>query len=62
MLDYFGLKDGSKQVVGANGEKEDEEQPGDEEELHGKEATEFRGCGRPGKLSVFRLPGFAVSG
>jgi hypothetical protein len=42
VLDYFGLGEGSKEVVGVNGEKEEEEQPGDEVELVGKEATEFR--------------------
>ena len=43
MLDYFGLDEASKQVVGVNGEKDEEELPGDEEELQGREATEFRG-------------------
>ena len=43
MLDYFGLNEDSKQVVGVNGENDEEDQPGDEEELQGREATEFRG-------------------
>ena len=42
VLDYFGLGEGSNEVVGVNGEKSEEEQPGDEVDLEGKEATEFR--------------------
>jgi hypothetical protein len=41
-LDYFGLGSGSNEVIIVNGEKMEEVQPGDEVELEGKEATEFR--------------------
>ena len=42
MIEHFGFGKDSKQAVGINGEKEDEEQPGDEIELEGHEATMFR--------------------
>ena len=42
VTEYFGLGEGSKEALRVNGEKEEEEQPGDEIELEAKEAKEFR--------------------
>ena len=42
VLNYFGLGEQSRESVSTNGEKEAEDQPGDEIELDSKEATEVR--------------------
>ena len=40
---WIDLGENSKESIRANGEKEEEVQPGDEVELEPKEATEYRG-------------------
>ena len=42
VLDYFSLGNISNEVITVNGEKSEDVQPGDEVELEGKEATEYR--------------------